>query len=407
MCVKVKRLPEDFIVEELTDVQPAEAGEFTLYRLQKRSVGTLEAVETIQQSWKLPRERMSWGGLKDRHAVTSQHLTIHRGPRRGLDRPGVTLECLGRVAAPFTAASIVGNRFHVVLRALGPDDLSRAEAALPQLARDGVPNYFDDQRFGSVSAGGEFIAEAWMRGDYERALWLTFAEPNPFDRGAEQSEKALLRSLWGRWAECKGRLGRSHRRSIVTFLADRPGDFKGAWARVNQDLRSLYLAAIQSQLWNELLALAVRESCPPDDLVEVPLKTGPLPFPVRLEETAAARLHGLALPLPSARIRLEEIADEWVRDLMQRALAARGWELRQVRVKHPRDSFFSKGVRAAMLEPRGLQWSSAPDELHPEQSRLNLSFDLPRGTYATILIKRITDAAGIAPTGRRARGGGP
>ena len=267
---------------------------------------------------------------------------------------------------------------------------------------DGLPNYFDDQRFGSIGPSGEFIAEPWMRGDYERTLWLALAEPNPFDQVPERKEKETLRNLWGQWPECKQALGRSHRRSIITFLADRPGDFKGAWAQVNQDLRSLWLAAFQSQLWNELLATWLREQVPADARVEVPLKTGSIPFPTALPPEMASRLRALQLPLPSARIRLDEIADEELRGLVQRTLAVRNLELRQIRVKHPRDAFFSKGERPALVTAEGLAWSSEPDELHPGEFKLQLSFDLPRGSYATILVKRITEAAGIAPTGRRA-----
>ncbi len=95
-----------------------------------------------------------------------------------------------------------------------------------------MPNYFDDQRFGSVGFGGGFIAEAWLRGDHERALYLALAEPNPMDRPDTRVEKEILRECWGRWAEAKARLDRSHARSLVTYLVDHPEDFRGAFARV-------------------------------------------------------------------------------------------------------------------------------------------------------------------------------
>jgi tRNA pseudouridine13 synthase len=57
--MKVKRLPEDFRVEELTDVRPGPAGEFALYRLTKSGLGTPEAVDAILRRWKLPRRRFS------------------------------------------------------------------------------------------------------------------------------------------------------------------------------------------------------------------------------------------------------------------------------------------------------------------------------------------------------------
>ena len=73
--MKLRRLPEDFQVEELTDLVP-QHGPFALYRLTKTSIGTPEAISAIVERWNLQRKRISYGGLKDRHAVTTQHLTI-------------------------------------------------------------------------------------------------------------------------------------------------------------------------------------------------------------------------------------------------------------------------------------------------------------------------------------------
>jgi tRNA pseudouridine13 synthase len=58
-----------------------------------------------------------------------------------------------------------------------------------------------------------------------------------------------------------------------------------------------------------------------------------------------------------------------------------------------KDVFFSKGTRASLVFPEKLQHVTGDDELHPGRKALELSFELPRGSYATILVKRITDAA--------------
>jgi tRNA pseudouridine13 synthase len=385
--VKLRRIPEDFRVEEVADFPVGKEGAFAVYRLTKQGLGTLEAIDALMRQWKLERRQLSWGGLKDRHAVTAQHLTIHGGPRRNLNENSLRAEYLGQGLRPFTPADIAANRFSIVLRSLGEDDLQDAESALADVARDGLPNYFDDQRFGSVSAGGEFIARPWIDGNYERALWLTFAEPHPFDRSEEKTQKQILRDHWGDWAACKAALGRSHRRSVVTFLDDRKGDFRGAWARVKVDLRSLYLAAYQSFLWNQIVADLIRENCPADSLFDMELKNGPVPFFRSLSDESRERIHAASLPLPSARLKLEPGP---ITDLVERTLKKHDLELRQIRVKYPRDSFFSKGWRNAAIRAEGLAWTSGDDELAQGRKRLNLQFTLPRGAYATILVKRIT-----------------
>ncbi|MBX3442705.1 MAG: tRNA pseudouridine(13) synthase TruD [Planctomyces sp.] len=393
--VKLRRLPEDFGVEELADFPIGESGAFAAYRLRKQSLGTLEAVDAIQRRWGIERRRMSWGGLKDKHAVTVQHLTILNGPRRDLSQSHLELEYLGQSDRAFTAADIRANRFSIVIRSLTEAETQTALAALQSIPGDGIPNYFDDQRFGSLTASGEFIARPWIAGDYERTLWLALAEAHPFDRTEEKEQKRLLREHWGRWTECKAALDRSHRRSVVTFLADRPGDFRGAWARLKVDLRSLYLAAFQSWLWNRMAATFLRETCPADILFDVPLKGGAVPFFQALPDDCRRPLQTTSLPLPSARLKLEPGP---TLELATRVLAAENLELRQIRVKYPRDSFFSKGWRKVVAPVQGLEHRLDDDELDAGRRRLSLAFTLPRGSYATILVKRITAmGAGAAP----------
>lgn len=390
--MKVKRQPEDFCVTELTDVAATQRGPFALYRLTKRGLGTPEAIDAILRRWKLPRNRVSYAGLKDRHAVTVQHLTIQRGPPRDLQQSHLTLEYLGQAQQAFGPADIRANRFEIVLRSLSDEAAARAHDALADVARDGVPNYFDDQRFGSVGPSGEFIGARWIKGDYERCLWLAFAEEHPFDRSREKEEKRLLREHWGRWPECKALLERSHRRSIITFLADRPGDFRGAWARVNVDLRRLYLSAFQSELWNRILAEFLRQECAAQDLATVELRTQSVPFIRQLSDDALrTRLQAAQLPLPAARQKLEEGP---IKELAERVVHHAGLEWRELRVKYPRDSFFSKGWRQAVIEPQEVRADIADDELDLPKRRLSLAFTLPRGSYATIVIKRLTAVTG-------------
>jgi tRNA pseudouridine13 synthase len=388
--MKLKRLPEDFRVEELPLVAGGERGRFTFYRLTKRGVGTLEAIEAVTRRWNLARSRVSYGGLKDRHALTVQYLTIFDGPPQKLNQTSLDLEPIGRLPHAYGPQHFQGNRFAVVLRDLGKEAADVAEMAVRELPRDGLPNYFDTQRFGSVSSSGAFVAEAWLAGDSERALRLAIAEPNPSDRPDARAEKAIVREFWNRWPEAKANLGRSHARSIITYLVDHPTDFRGAFARVRRDLRSLYFSAYQSHVWNRMLARLIEQVTRPEQRVWLDFKVARLPIHHGLETSQAAQLAEWRIPLPSSRNKLPEGA---VREL---ALAVTGelglvWE--QFRVKHLKDVFFSKGVRPALFFPTNLEHSLAADDLYPKRQKLLLAFDLPEGAYATLVVKRVTAGA--------------
>jgi tRNA pseudouridine13 synthase len=388
--MKLKRLPEDFQVEELPLVRAGDRGRFAFYRLTKRSLGTLEAVEAICRRWNLAGRRVSYGGLKDRHALTVQYLTIFEGPDRALHETGFDLEPLGRLAQPYGPGDFRGNRFAVVLRDLTEPAAARAVTALATLPRDGLPNYFDDQRFGSVGFDGEFIAQAWLTGDHERALRLAIAEPNPSDRPGTRSEKAILRACWGQWPEAKARLERSHARSLVTYLVDHPNDFRGAFARVRRELRSLYFSAFQSHLWNLILGRWIEQTTRPEQRVAVDFKVATLPIHRGLDPDQAVAMAECRIPLPASRSPLVEGP---IREVAFTVLEPFGLAWEDLRVKHLKDVFFSKGSRPALFFAGNLAHSLDRDELHPGRQKLRLTFELNRGAYATLVVKRVTDAA--------------
>ena len=68
--------------------------------------------------------------------------------------------------------------------------------------------------------------------------------------------------------------------------------------------------------------------------------------------------------------------------------------LEQFKLKGFKTMFFSKGERAAWCFPHDLEARDARDEEHPRKRKLTLHFDLPRGSYATLVVKRVTRVDG-------------
>ncbi len=234
----------------------------------------------------------------------------------------------------------------------------------------------------------QFIAHAWLRGDYERALSLALAEPNPFDRAAVRAQKALIHNLWRRWPEAKAGLERSSARSIVTYLVDHPTDFRGAFARIKRELRTLYFSAFQSHLWNLILARWFEDSICATKRVSVELKVGAFPFPRGLDPVEVKALTDIPLPLPCARTPAPEGP---LREAAREVLESFQLTWPELKVKYLKDVFFSKGLRPCLVLPEQLEHAIVGDEFHRGRQAMRLSFELPKGSYATILVKRITD----------------
>src|SRR5215213_6804547 len=123
----LKQHPDVFFVEELMDVVPGEQGPFALYRLEKKGWTTPDALAALRRRWKIDHRRLSYGGLKDRHAHTIQYLTIHNGPERDLAHGGFAVTYLGRLSEPYTSEQIRANGFTITMRSLSEADVARAE----------------------------------------------------------------------------------------------------------------------------------------------------------------------------------------------------------------------------------------------------------------------------------------
>lgn len=389
--MKLKRQPEDFQVEEIPIATPSDRGRYTFYRLSKKGIGTIEAVDAICRRWNIPRGRVAYGGLKDRHAVTVQYLTIFDGPAHAIRQPNLDLEPIGKLERAYGPQDFSGNRFVVVLRDLTPGAAAEAGRRLDAAGNDGVPNYFDDQRFGSVGFSGEFIGQAWLVGDYEKALRLALADANPFDRSETKARKAALREHWGDWPAAKAALDRSSERSIVTYLVDHPTDFAGAFARLKKDLRSLYFAAFQSWVWNLMLAGWIERNTSPEQRALVELKVGALTFPSGLDPDQRRLIDATAIPLPSSRT---PPPDGPLGEIAADALAAFGLTWADMRVKKLKDVFFSKGVRKPLIPLGEVRSEVLDDEFRKGRKAVRLEFTLPKGAYATMLVKRITETSG-------------
>ena len=76
-------------------------------------------------------------------------------------------------------------------------------------------------------------------------------------------------------------------------------------------------------------------------------------------------------------------------EVMAGILAQEKVEPRMFRLRKLRKTFFGKGLRDALVAPAGLKASDGADELNRGRRKLALSFELPKGSYATILVKRL------------------
>ena len=150
----LKQQPEDFVVEEVPAYAPSGQGDHLYLWVQKRGMSAPALLSHVARGLQVQQRDIGCAGLKDRQAVTRQFLSV---PARQVDAAAAAarLDC-DQVQVLHTAhhgnklktGHLRGNRFIVQLRGCGPGALARAEAVLAHIARWGCPNYYGLQRFG-------------------------------------------------------------------------------------------------------------------------------------------------------------------------------------------------------------------------------------------------------------------
>ncbi|MEN3010820.1 MAG: tRNA pseudouridine(13) synthase TruD, partial [Candidatus Bipolaricaulaceae bacterium] len=276
----------------------------------------------------------------------------------------------------------------VVLRDLSPDEAKEVQNRFALLARQGFPNYFDLQRFGSYSARLGFPGKLLLRGDWEGALRAYLAEPLLGDPPPVRRFKAVAHAHWGEWELLKAKAPRGNLRSVLTFLCDHPQDFKRAVNLITPRVLSLWLSAYQSFLWNRAASRVLEELVGENQaLVFLRFPWGAVVAPAYpLDPELLAKLGATEIPLPSAKMRTEGGLQSALSGvLMEEGLSPADLKARGVERAH-----LSAGVRLVWVVPSEPQSAApVPDELFPSRQRLTLAFVLPPGSYATLLLRHL------------------
>jgi len=394
--VRYKVRSEDFVVEERARFRLVPEGDFAIYRVRKRGVTTLSVQAQMARALGVRRADVVFPALKDRQAVAVQHGAVRvavraAGPER-LDGRGFEARILGRSPRPLSPGDIFANRFTLVLRDLADDEAARIHERAPQVGRRGLPNYFDEQRFGSLIPGEAHIAKRILQRDAGGALHAYLAEPFAGDPARVREFKAFAAAHWRDWDALFEAAPRpSNFRSVLTYLRDHPTDDpeeravhdRKALNLITRRLLSIYLSAYQSLLWN-CIAGRYLESVMGDTPRSVEIAGMQLP----LYEKLPTQLDpDLAIPLPNHRARY---ADPELAAIVEKVLAEEGFVLNDLKARILKRTYLTKGKRALLLFPEEVACSTAEDDdRFPKRQKMVVSFTLPRGSYATLVLKAL------------------
>lgn len=380
----IKETPEDFRVDEIPAYLPSGMGEHLYIRVEKRGMTTLEAIRRIARHLGISEREVGYSGLKDARGVTTQYLSVGRIPPerlRGVELPGLRVLEAGLHGNKLRLGHLQGNRFTVTIRTPSGDRQSAA-AILARLEQTGVPNYFGGQRYG---AGGNSGRIGWMivAGRYHEAVDTLIGSPESVEH--DQWRRAII--LWreGKLKEAEETFPPfcSTERRVIRSLISHPDDHRRALRSIDPRLLSLFLSAAQSELFDAVVARRIEERCfsrfLPGDIAQLHRNgacfrvTDPLAEQHRLDLlqiSPTAPLFGDRMMLPEGETLCLEtaVADPFGVSLDQRV---------------------SFGKTTLPGERRSIRMPVTGAVVESDGPHLKVSFTLPRGGYATTLLREL------------------
>jgi len=273
----LKELAEDFIVDERYDInlfkeKEEENRKYHYFILTKKNYTQMRAIENVARIFNVSRKFINFAGTKDRVGITSQVISVFGIKEDNLEKNldffnenlnDLKLEFLGIFNGRINLGDNLGNDFKIVVRNLLENEIDFANKNLNDLNENGVLNFFDSQRFG-YAGNSHIVGKYILRNEVELAVKevLTSMPLNPKNPSLEH--KVFVDKLIKNWDGVKSQNVEvlnnlieiiphflRDEKKILNHLLKAKNDFPGAFRNIPKKIRTLYLNAYQSYIFNE------------------------------------------------------------------------------------------------------------------------------------------------------------
>lgn len=380
----IKEVPEDFCVFEIPAYEPCGDGEHLYLTIEKRGITTLEAVRRIAQELKVPEKEIGYAGMKDAVGVTRQTISLQRVKAETLTGKSfgdIKVVSAIRHGNKLKLGHLKGNRFLIKVRHMSNVSIDRVQKTMDVLISRGVPNWFGYQRYG-IHFNSHLIGRAMLRRDWREAVdRLIGTEASVNDEKWKAAISAYHEGDFSTAAKLMPRHCMTER-EVLQRLVSRGHDYEKAFAAVNPRLKKLYLSAFQSSLFDSVVNSRLTEL---DTIRQGDLAWKHLNGACFLVEDVAAEAERAASFEISATGPMfgSKMKQPQGETLLQEQKILDAFDLKP-------DAFdLGSGMRLEG-ERRPLRVPIGEPSFRLENDCLLLEFNLPKGSYATSVVREFT-----------------
>ncbi|CAD6222912.1 unnamed protein product [Miscanthus lutarioriparius] len=232
---------------------PYHLGKFLRFHLYKENKDTQEALGVIGKMLGVQPRSFGFAGTKDKHAVTTQQVTLFKVYASRLAAlnsklVGIRVGDFSYAKEGLTLGQLRGNHFAITLRNVIAESADVINAAVNGLSKNGFINYYGLQRFGSGSVPTHFVGAALLRGEWRRAVSLILGTRVHYKwhGDVDATLRGMPRHL-------------TVERAILQRLKKYPGNYLQALMAIPKTLRLMYVHSYQSYLWNHAASMRVEK----------------------------------------------------------------------------------------------------------------------------------------------------
>ena len=332
---KIKQLPEDFIVREISSVNTEENGFYSYFLLKKINHTTIGALEILSQKLDVPLKNFGFAGNKDKNAVTEQKISIFRGSKNveNIRLNGIELKYLGNGKSPISLGDLEGNEFTITIRNLGNYGIEKIKNY--ENKKINVPNLFGPQRF---SKNNHLVGKTIVKREFNQSVELLLENNGNIEN------------------------------VIAKYLKGNKNNFIGALRLIPLKTRKLFVHACQSFLFNEIANECLKN----------------------IDKSEYNETGNIEIPIIGFNFEISAIKNTSLKKIIKNILEKEKISPRDFIISQMPELASEGGCRNLFFEVKNLKILEInDDELNKNKQKIKISFSLPKSCYATTLIEFI------------------
>jgi len=154
-------------VEEIPLYEFSGDGEHLVLFVRKKNLSTSEMIGHIARYLGIKNKEIGYAGLKDKHALTKQYISLHKKYERLIDdfkHDSIKIISKTYHNNKIRIGHLKGNRFYIKLKKVNPTSAKKIDEALKNISSVGMPNFFGYQRFGN-DGNNHILGEKLAKGE--------------------------------------------------------------------------------------------------------------------------------------------------------------------------------------------------------------------------------------------------